>query len=144
AAAQAGLTNFTRASANCSTCWRSRATNSCAWTSYSGRRGLGQEIRIPMATKGVNVFVQRVVWIAVLLLPGFSARADEIFLRASQVGYHMNAAGVAVVFSKSPLPENFSLVAADNERHIFFQSKTKPITNATWGQFAHYAELDFS
>ena len=42
------------------------------------------------------------------------AAADDIFIRASQVGYHMNHAGPAVAFSRAPLPTDFSLVAADN------------------------------
>ena len=31
-----GLTNFTDASANCSTTWLARATNLSVWTNYSG------------------------------------------------------------------------------------------------------------
>ena len=71
-------------------------------------------------------------------------RAEEIFLRASQVGYQMNHAGVGMAFSKSPLPAEFSLVAEANELNVFFQGKARRITNAAWGQFTHHAELDFS
>ena len=77
-------------------------------------------------------------------LPLFAAPAEEIFIRANQVGYHMNKAGVALAFSKSPLPPDFTLVAETNEAVVFFHGKTKPVTNAVWGQFAHHAELDFS
>lgn len=73
-----------------------------------------------------------------------SAHADEIFIRASQVGYHMNDAKVGVVFSKSPLPADFTLVAESNERHVLFAGKTRAVTNAIWGQFEHHAELDFT
>ena len=56
----------------------------------------------------------------------------------------MNKAGVALAFSKSPLPLEFTLVGGNNEGNVFFQGKTKPVTNAVWGQFEHHAELDFS
>jgi len=80
----------------------------------------------------------------VLLFCGLSASADEICIRASQVGYHMNEGGVAVAFSKSPLPEKFELVSKKNEGLVFFHGRTRLITNATWGQFTNHAELDFS
>jgi len=56
----------------------------------------------------------------------------------------MNEGGVAVAFSRSPLPEKFELVAEKNEGLVFFQGATRFITNATWGQFTNHAELDFS
>ena len=73
-----------------------------------------------------------------------TTHADEIFLRASQVGYHMNSAGVGVAFSKSPLPAEFRLVREENEGLVFLQGKCRMITNATWGQFEYHAELDLS
>ncbi|TAL01392.1 MAG: glycoside hydrolase family 9 [Verrucomicrobia bacterium] len=73
-----------------------------------------------------------------------SVFAEEIFIRASQVGYHMNEAGTAVAFSKSPLPATFELVSEKDERLVFLRSEVKPITNASWGQFTNHAELDFS
>jgi hypothetical protein len=74
----------------------------------------------------------------------FHVRGDEIVVRANQVGYHMNEAKLAIAFSKAPLPPSFTLMAENNEGDVFFQGKTKPITNATWGQFKYHAELDFS
>lgn len=56
----------------------------------------------------------------------------------------MNEGGVAVAFSKSPLPTEFQVVAEKNEGLVFFQGRARIITNATWGQFPHHAELDFS
>jgi hypothetical protein len=73
-----------------------------------------------------------------------AAPAAEIHLRASQVGYHMNEGGVAVAFSKSPLPAEFRIVQESNPGNVFFQGRARAITNATWGQFTHHAELDFS
>ena len=72
------------------------------------------------------------------------AAADDIFIRASQVGYHMNHAGPAVAFSRAPLPTDFSLVAADNERNVFFRGKATPISGSGWGQFSNHVELDLS
>jgi hypothetical protein len=82
--------------------------------------------------------------IGLFLLVLFGARADEIFIRANQVGYHMNKAKFAIAFSKTPLPPDFTLVAESNELNVFFQGNTKPVTNATSGQFNYHAELDFS
>jgi endoglucanase len=72
------------------------------------------------------------------------ARGQDIFIRASQVGYHLNGTKVGIAFSKAPLPTDFTLVAEGNEGNVFFTGKVKPITNAVWGQFEHHAELDFS
>ncbi len=79
-----------------------------------------------------------------MLFAAREVRAEEIFLRASQVGYQMNHAGVGIAFSKSPLPAEFSLVAEANELNVCLQGKARLITNAVWGKFEHHAELDFS
>lgn len=73
-----------------------------------------------------------------------SASGDEIFIRASQVGYHMNEGGVAVAFSKGPLPATFRVVAESNPGNVSFEGPARVITKATWGQFTNHAELDFS
>lgn len=70
--------------------------------------------------------------------------ADEIFIRANQVGYRDTDPRIAVAFSRSALPTEFRVVGASNEGNVFFQGKTRLITNATWGQFGHFAELNFS
>ncbi|NOS68940.1 MAG: glycoside hydrolase family 9 [Verrucomicrobia bacterium] len=67
-----------------------------------------------------------------------------MFIRASQVGWHMNEPKLAIAFSKAPLPDEFTLVSERDERLVFFHGKTKSVTNATWGQFGHHADLDFS
>ena len=73
-----------------------------------------------------------------------SARAQDIFIRASQVGYWINETKVGIAFSKSPLPTDFTLVSESNEGNVFFTGRTRPITNAVWGQFSNHAELDFT
>ena len=80
--------------------------------------------------------------ISILLLALANARAEEIFICANQAGFHGSGAKLAVAFSRAPLPEDFAVVGASNQ--VFFQGKTKPVTNATWGQFTNHAELDFS
>jgi hypothetical protein len=47
-------------------------------------------------------------------------------------------------FSREPLPAEFRLVAERNEGLVFHLGKPRPIQDATWGQFEHHAELDFS
>ena len=81
------------------------------------------------------------VLVLAFCLPAFG---EEIFIRTSQVGYHMNEAKVAIAFSKSPLPSDFTLVAESNEGNVFFTGKVRPVTNTVWGQFEHHVELDFS
>lgn len=73
-----------------------------------------------------------------------SAAAADLFIRANQLGYHVNEAKVALAFSREPLPAEFRLVAEGNEGLVFHLGKSRPIQDATWGQFAHHAELDFS
>jgi len=97
---------------------------------------------------GCRRFSQRLLTLAATItlaaLRPALAHAGEIFIRASQVGYHMNEAKLAMAFSKAPLPADFALVAENNGKLVFLKSKTRPVTNAAWGQFAHHAELDFS
>jgi endoglucanase len=78
----------------------------------------------------------------IILLFSTAANAEEIFIRANQVGYFANGTKVAVAFSHAPLPEDFTAVGASNQ--VFFHGKTKPVTNAAWGQFTNHVELDFS
>ncbi|MEK7780172.1 MAG: glycoside hydrolase family 9 protein [Verrucomicrobiota bacterium] len=81
--------------------------------------------------------------IGILLLALGSAQAEEIFIRANQVGYASRDAKVAVAFSHTALPDKFSIVTADTEEPRFTHT-TRAITNATWGQFTYHVDLDFS
>jgi endoglucanase len=80
--------------------------------------------------------------LGIIALTLTSAAAEEIFIRANQVGYFVGAPKLAVAFSHAPLPEDFTVVGVSNQ--VWFHGKTKPITNATWGQFSNHVELDFS
>jgi len=79
-----------------------------------------------------------------ILLAGLaSAQADELFIRASQVGYRAQDAKLAIAFAKGPLPASFTVAAADTGK-VMLDGKTRPLAGVTWGQFEHHAELDFS
>jgi endoglucanase len=93
-----------------------------------------------------KITIPRAFLLAVLpiVIVAFQLPGQEIHVRANQIGYHMNHVGVAMAFSKSPFPPDFTLVSESNEGNVFFNGKTRPITNATWGQFKYHAELDLS
>lgn len=84
--------------------------------------------------------------LCVLALTLSAAMGEEVlvFIRASQVAYGINEPKLAVAFSQAPLPAEFKVVSATNDGFVFFQGRTLPVTNATWGQFANHAELDFT
>src|SRR6516164_907809 len=75
------------------------------------------------------------------LAPG--AQGEEVFLRASQVGYRPEDVKTAIAFSKTPLPGSFAIVAVDTHQ-VVFTGRTRPVAHAQWGQFTNHAELDFS
>ncbi len=81
--------------------------------------------------------------IAITLLSLASAPAQEIFIRANQVGYAARAAKVALAFSPAAVPGTFSIVAVPTGE-ICFTNTARVITNAAWGQFTNHVELDFS
>src|SRR5437762_509875 len=72
--------------------------------------------------------------------------AEEIFVRANQVGYKPHDAKLAIAFSKSAMPGTFSVVGAADEKVVFtfFQGKTQRVRDAKWGQFENHVEMDFS
>ncbi len=76
------------------------------------------------------------------LLDGEESK-QEIFLRASQVGYAPTDEKVAVAFSKAPLPESFTVVDAESGASIF-TGKAGSLPGERWGAFEHHAELDFT
>jgi endoglucanase len=65
------------------------------------------------------------------------------FIRASQVGYRTKNTKSAVAFSTSPLPDKFSVIAADTGVSVF-EGKVVPLPDERWGKFDRYAELDFT
>ena len=72
-----------------------------------------------------------------------AAHAEEIFLRANQIGYQPLDAKIAIAFSTSSLPDSFSVVAADSGATAW-HGIARPVTGVNWGQFANHVELDFS
>lgn len=68
---------------------------------------------------------------------------NAVYIRANQVGYGAGGPKTAIVFSRAQLPEAFAIVDAASEK-VVFTRRIKPMANAIWGQFTHYAELDFS
>ena len=70
-------------------------------------------------------------------------QAEEIFIRANQVGYRPRDAKIGIAFAKAELPVSFAVVAADSGAAVL-QGKTKTVTGMKWGQFEQHVELDFS
>src|SRR6266542_6236446 len=81
--------------------------------------------------------------VAVILLSLGLAKGEEIYVRASQVGYQPQDAKIAVAFAKGPLPQVFTVVS-DEAHQVWFEGKAQPATATNWGQFEHHIELDFS
>lgn len=77
------------------------------------------------------------------LLAAGPLRADEIFVRASQVGYDIGDSKLAMAFSRAPLPAEFAVVDAGTGESVF-TGKMTLLPGERWGQFDHHAELDFS
>ena len=75
------------------------------------------------------------------LTPG--TQGEEVFVRASQVGYRPEDIKTAIAFSKTSLPGSFAIVAVDTHQ-VVFTGRTRLVDHAQWGQFTNHAELDFS
>ena len=69
-------------------------------------------------------------------------RAEETFIRASQVGYAPSNDKVAIAFTKGTLPQTFAVISATGEK--VFEGKLHPIPDVKWGEFENHAELDFT
>jgi hypothetical protein len=70
-----------------------------------------------------------------------TARADEIYVRINQLGYSPNDTKIAIAFSATDLPAEFTLNDGEN---VVYQGNTTPVTDTQWGRFKHHAELNFS
>lgn len=90
-----------------------------------------------------RVVAGRCALVIAICLIGYGSSAAEIFIRANQGGYARRDAKNAIAFAKSALPESFTVVEAETQK-IRFQGKSHPLPRASWGQFAHHAELDFT
>ncbi len=78
-----------------------------------------------------------VLALAVQLLPCRS----ETFIRVNQSGYELHDSKIAIAFSDSELPRNFTV---ERGSQVLLEGVSKPITNANWGKWKHHAELDLS
>lgn len=72
-----------------------------------------------------------------------TSRADEIVVRASQVGYEPKDSKVALASSKTPVPAEFAVVAADTGA-MALAGKATPLPGEHWGAFDHMYEIDFT
>jgi endoglucanase len=81
--------------------------------------------------------------LGIVLFSVATASAEDVFIRANQIGYASHDVKVAVAFSHSALPVTFSIVDAETSRSSFTHS-VRPVTNAIWGKFTNHVELDFS
>ena len=115
-----------------------------------GRFNVGQASRLSPAsvfqksdTGGTPVLRKLALTISLLAVTFRAVAADDVFIRANQVGYGTRDIKIAIAFSKSALPKAFSVLDANTQR-IAFDGKSKPIASMTWGQFEHHVELNFT
>ncbi|HWQ93329.1 MAG TPA: glycoside hydrolase family 9 protein [Clostridia bacterium] len=78
-----------------------------------------------------------------LLLPGLDNATAQIFIRANQLGYASSGTKLAMAFSKTPLPAEFSVLSG-TDGAVLLRGRVQPVTSPGWGQFEYFAELDFS
>ncbi len=79
----------------------------------------------------------------VLLLSAWWTHAATIHIRANQVGYVIDAPKLAIAFAAAPSTNTFVVADIDTGRPRLTR-KIKPIAGVRWGNFNHFAELDFS
>ena len=84
-----------------------------------------------------------ILTLIVLACSASALTAQEVFIRASQIGYRPQDTKIAMAFAKSALPQSFSVVAADAQ-NVVFAGQAKPVAGVKWGEFENHVELDFS
>ena len=81
---------------------------------------------------------------AMLIFCGFAnLGAEEIFVRANQVGYSRADRKLGLVFSKELLPDSFELIEAISGKTVF-TGVALPVRDSSWGVFSNHATLNFS
>jgi hypothetical protein len=90
-----------------------------------------------------RVIPPRILTVGVFLASLGLMTAEEVFIRASQIGYRPQDTKVAIAFAKSGLPRAFAVVTADTENEVF-AGQAKPVAGLKWGGLENHAELDFS
>ncbi|HEY1683376.1 MAG TPA: glycoside hydrolase family 9 protein [Tepidisphaeraceae bacterium] len=78
--------------------------------------------------------------IAVISACGLAA-SPQIFIRTNQVGYTSNDSKLALAFSDTALPHDFTLL--DKNNSVILHAAATPIAG-TWGKFSHFSQLDFT
>src|SRR5947209_1601746 len=69
--------------------------------------------------------------------------AQEIYIRANQIGYEPNATKIALAFCLGPLGNTFEILDAKTGKPLF-HAQTQSVTGVRWGKFDQHVELDFS
>jgi hypothetical protein len=99
--------------------------------------------RLNLANAGGR-FLCAALCAAATLSPGIAGVAQEVFIRASQVGYASRDMKLAIAFSREPLPDKFAVVRSSNPNEPVFTGTARVESKAPWGQFSHHREIDFS
>ena len=92
----------------------------------------------------MNLKNQLLLLPAVLLL-FFSCgkNTDEVYIRINQAGFNPGDKKEAIVFSHSPVEDDFRLCSEEGE--VLIESlEPLPVSAAGWGKFEHYYRMDFS
>ena len=84
----------------------------------------------------------RASFLAGLALLSLGAQAEELFIRASQLGYRPHDPKLAMVFGET-LPESFEIVSLE-KTNVVLVGKLRAIGAPSWGKISQFAELDFS
>ncbi len=75
--------------------------------------------------------------------PSETNSTARVHVRASQVGYGARTPKLAMAFSTAPLPQGWQIVQAGTDREVL-HGALRPVTRSQWGQFVHFAEIDFT
>jgi hypothetical protein len=78
-----------------------------------------------------------------LLQTAVPLSADEIYLRANQVGYRPSDLKSVVAFSSKPLPDSFAIEDLASSQSVY-EGKPTMLKGMRWGRFQDHVELDFS
>lgn len=78
----------------------------------------------------------------VLAQPQKPSAELQVFIRVNQLGYRPGEVKSAIAFARRPLSPTFRVVDSRTQQPVF-EAVTKPIAGH-WGEFDHYAELDFT
>ncbi len=69
--------------------------------------------------------------------------SPQLHLRFNQLGYPPQDTKVALAFAPEPLPATFAVLDAGTAQPVF-QDKPQPTRAPRWGNFEHFAALDFT